>query len=149
MQVQAIQEPAAETVPRYRRPSGPQGVAPEGPGDPSPSRILVEAFEDLRRRMAVLEGRIVEGSRAGEVGRLAEAVERVEARLETGPSGRRSGTGRALATVCVVIAFGIGVVAGQAPRLQEGVGITLSAGPLWQAASERFGVLRGGATDGS
>ncbi|NUH63719.1 hypothetical protein HTT03_09750 [Sulfitobacter sp. S0837] len=133
--------PAVEPV--SRNPAASAGSA----GEPSPARILTEAFEDLRRRMATLEGRIVEGSTTGEVARIAQMLERVEDRLGAGAKGStklsKRAPGKLLVTLLTLCAFGIGIFAAEhMPELGDGLEqITLATSTFWQAGLERIGEL--------
>ncbi len=153
MQAQVIQDTSAKAVPAHRQQapaqSAPQqSAAPKAKSnEPSPARILTEAFEDLRRRLATLEGRIIEGSNTGEVARIAQMLERVEGRLDEGGNGFTMQSKRTPGILSValltLIAFGTGIIAAEhSPELRVGIEqITLSATTFWHAALDRIGDL--------
>mgnify|MGYP003108456550 CR=1 FL=1 len=114
-------------------------------GEPSPARILMEAFEDLRRRMATLEGRIVEGSNAGEVARMADVLQRVEDQLTQSTSTMpKHASGKLLFSLLVLAAFGSGIlIADHTPGLQDGLEqVTVAVSALWHTAFDWVGNLR-------
>lgn len=114
-------------------------------GEPSPARILMEAFEDLRRRMATLEGRIVEGSNVGEVARMADVLQRVEDQLSQNVSTTpKHASGKLLFSFMVMIAFGSGIlIADHTPGLQDSFEqVTVAVSALWHTAFDWVGSLR-------
>ena len=114
-------------------------------GEPSPARILTEAFEDLRRRMATLEGRIVEGSNTAEVARMAEVLNRVEDQMtKTVSTHPKHGPNKLLFSLLGLTAFGGGIlIADHAPELQDGFEqVTVAVSALWHTAFDWVGNLR-------
>jgi hypothetical protein len=111
MTTQALRRPPEERRPAAQRAQvaqQPQGREPPStPGEPSPAQILTEAFEDLRRRMVTIEGRLVSLSAnpaAGEPG--GEAPEEAAPQRPAGGGVLRA---LAMAVTCILF-FGAGVV---------------------------------------
>jgi hypothetical protein len=88
-----------------------------GPGEPSAAEILSEAFEDLRRRMVTIEGRIVSISADRDAGERGDAAPEWEAPPPA--RGRDVPSALAMAVACA-LCFGAGVMAAErVPELAQ------------------------------
>ena len=133
--------PADKPQPVPGAPPGAPAARPAATDEPSPAQILTEAFDDLRRRMVNIEGRLVSlGSAPG------EEAGGVDAPQDAAPPPR-PGRGRAMRaaglSVIGALCFGVGIVAAEGiPEVgAAGRSAVLWAEGIWSEGMASVAVL--------